>query len=318
MNSRILVLDSFRGLAAVSVMLFHFTFLYNSIYNNLSIDFTFKYGFYGVQLFFMISGFVIFMSLNKVTSIKDFFYKRFIRLYPTYWICLIMTTLFIVLFPLHLYSVTLKQFLGNLTMVQGLLKIDNIDGSYWSLLPELMFYLMMTIIIKFKLHNKIIIFSSFWLALMFFSIIKPSLLDVLLNLRFGSFFIAGIMFYRIYNKLSSYKEHLIILLTQLFVFLIFNQLELSFVFLLFTILFYLFVYHKLDFFHNKILSYLGAISYPLYLIHQTVGITILNYMLTIGINSYLSLFFVIVLVFLLAIIIYEFFEKPILKLILKK
>jgi peptidoglycan/LPS O-acetylase OafA/YrhL len=156
MNSRILVLDSFRGLAAVSVMLFHFTFLYNSIYNNLSIDFTFKYGFYGVQLFFMISGFVIFMSLNKVTSIKDFFYKRFIRLYPTYWICLIMTTLFIVLFPLHLYSVTLKQFLGNLTMVQGLLKIDNIDGSYWSLLPELMFYLMMTIIIKFKLHNKII------------------------------------------------------------------------------------------------------------------------------------------------------------------
>lgn len=75
---RIKSLDSLRGLAPVAVAIFHYTTQYAIIFNNEITTqlLDFKYGHYGVQLFFIISGFVIFMMLNKISTslefIKDF------------------------------------------------------------------------------------------------------------------------------------------------------------------------------------------------------------------------------------------------------
>lgn len=158
MQNRISVLDSFLGIAATAVMLFHYTSFYSENFEFLNIpDFLkFHYGQYGVHLFFMISGFVIFMTVSKVSSPAIFLYKRFIKLYPTYWICLLISTIFIGIFPFKQFSISFNQILGNFTMFQGLIGINNIDGSYWSLLPELLFYLMMAALIVFKLERKIV------------------------------------------------------------------------------------------------------------------------------------------------------------------
>ena len=88
--SRLELLDYGRFLAAISVALFHYTF--NGISNgkiasitlipNL-VEFT-KYGYLGVHLFFMISGYVIFFSARKGAPSK-FAVNRAVRLYPAYW-----------------------------------------------------------------------------------------------------------------------------------------------------------------------------------------------------------------------------------------
>jgi peptidoglycan/LPS O-acetylase OafA/YrhL len=81
--TRLLELDVFRGLAALAVVLFHYTTVYERTYDHHDeMLFDFSLGHYGVQLFFIISGFVIFMTLNRTKSALDFVVSRFSRLYP--------------------------------------------------------------------------------------------------------------------------------------------------------------------------------------------------------------------------------------------
>ena len=71
-ESRLAELDTLRGIAAIMVLLLHFGI--------------FKYGGAGVDLFFIISGFVIFMSIERSRNLKAFWRSRFVRLYPSYWL----------------------------------------------------------------------------------------------------------------------------------------------------------------------------------------------------------------------------------------
>jgi peptidoglycan/LPS O-acetylase OafA/YrhL len=84
-QKRILVLDVFRALAALLVLLSHLDTVH------------FHFGKWGVEFFFTISGFVIFKTLENSKNSTEFLVKRFFRLYPTYWVCLILTTLTIYL-----------------------------------------------------------------------------------------------------------------------------------------------------------------------------------------------------------------------------
>src|SRR5699024_11527568 len=84
--------------AALFVVLYHYTFHYGRRFGHLSSDYSteiFSYGHYGVQLFFIISGFVIFMSVRRGRSAGDFLIKRAFRLYPAYIASIVIT--FIVL-----------------------------------------------------------------------------------------------------------------------------------------------------------------------------------------------------------------------------
>ena len=82
---RIYELDAFRGIAAMAVVLYHYSTRYNEIFDVTSF-LNFSFGWMGVPLFFILSGFVITLSVNRCKSPFEFLYRRFIRLYPTYWI----------------------------------------------------------------------------------------------------------------------------------------------------------------------------------------------------------------------------------------
>src|SRR5258706_4991330 len=93
MNSRrIDLLDSFRFLAVMGVLLFHFTFLWKDKcpYGDYFGSF-FRYGYLGVQFFFIISGFVISYTLEGTDSLSSFWKNRFIRLFPPLLACTIIT-----------------------------------------------------------------------------------------------------------------------------------------------------------------------------------------------------------------------------------
>jgi peptidoglycan/LPS O-acetylase OafA/YrhL len=187
--NRILELESLRGIAALSVLYYHYTYFFRPYMKyEFSSTWDFKYGHHGVELFFMISGFVIFMSLDRVNNVKEFLHKRFVRLYPTYWICLLITLVVLFFNNTHEFNFTINEKALNILMFQGLFNIKNVDGSYWTLLPELLFYVSMIVLWKFKLTKKIVLVSVVWLILMYVALLRPSVIDILLNLKIWCFF----------------------------------------------------------------------------------------------------------------------------------
>ena len=149
-KGRIYELDALRGIAVLAVILFHYTFKYNEEYNQIGLEnsFNFSYGHFGVELFFIISGYVIFMTVDKIKTARQFIWLRFTRLFPVYWTGVVFTFVLVSLIGLPGREITFKAFLFNFTMLQDLFQIPSVDGAYWSLLPELMFYLAMLILIE--------------------------------------------------------------------------------------------------------------------------------------------------------------------------
>lgn len=171
-GGRLDMLDYSRFLAALMVVAYHWG--YNGIRNGKisSID-TYSsfaplasFGYLGVYIFFMISGFVIAKSYQNKTA-KEFALGRFFRLYPAYWVALILTTVVTIFWGyINGLSVYPIQFLANLTMVSGLLGSSYIDGVYWTLEYELLFYFLVFALMAVGLKKYIPYIFTMWSLLL--------------------------------------------------------------------------------------------------------------------------------------------------------
>ncbi|MFP3648673.1 acyltransferase family protein, partial [Paraburkholderia sp. SIMBA_054] len=81
--------------------------------------------------------------LTKIDSVKEFFKRRALRLYPAYIVAVIITFVAVKVYDLKGRGVSLSDAIVNLTMLQGHLLIPHVDGAYWSLTVELTFYIIM-------------------------------------------------------------------------------------------------------------------------------------------------------------------------------
>src|SRR5688572_19413128 len=105
------------------VVLFHITTI-----GRLNPWGAFRVGAAGVDLFFIISGFVISNSINAVSTGSQFVVNRVSRLYPTYWVCVTITFLTAATYALYKgLPVQWKIYVGNMTMFQYYLGIPNLD-----------------------------------------------------------------------------------------------------------------------------------------------------------------------------------------------
>lgn len=133
---RLELLDGGRFVAACAVVMFHYFF--NGIANHKItslhhipevINFA-KYGYLGVEFFFMISGYVIFFSaMNR--SASEFAVSRAVRLYPAFWVALLFTTTIAYFWADTMMRVRISQVLANATMVPTLFGYPYVDGVYW-------------------------------------------------------------------------------------------------------------------------------------------------------------------------------------------
>ncbi|MBE7370833.1 acyltransferase family protein [Dermacoccus barathri] len=139
-------LDGLRGIAVLLVVITHYTMVFDVVFpNHESSPVQFSAGSLGVQLFFMISGYVIFMTAERRRSPKSFALARAVRLYPTYWAALAITV------PLsYLYlppRPSALQIVANFSMLQNFLLVRDIDGAYWSLAREIVFYVLIALLL---------------------------------------------------------------------------------------------------------------------------------------------------------------------------
>ncbi len=129
-RGRLVEVDALRGLAAIAVVLYHFTTRFGEIYrDNPSASASFPEGYYGVNLFFIISGFVIFMTLERTKQPMDFVVSRFSRLFPAYWFAIFLTFSITHLLGLPGKLVSIDSALANMIMVHGLFWVPAVLGT---------------------------------------------------------------------------------------------------------------------------------------------------------------------------------------------
>lgn len=201
-RQRISELDALRFLAAISVVFYHLIFghiqfaesksaLWLALFNSS------RFGYIGVDLFFIISGFVILMTATKRSAV-GFAVHRAIRLYPTFWIAVAITTTIVwCTRPSAAPLIDLRMFLANLTMLPGYMGHEYIDGVYWTLAIEIKFYFLVFVLMLFGQVRHAEYWAYFWLLLL--AMVEFGLgvigLQSLIIAPFGASFAGGALLY---------------------------------------------------------------------------------------------------------------------------
>jgi len=321
-------LDALRGMAALFVVLFHYAGL-----AKIDLPF-FKLGVTGVDLFFLISGYVIFLTLNKITKAKEFIITRFLRLFPTY--LLIMTVTLLVIYFLSFPSFpSVKVIAGNATMLQPFCFVPYIDDVYWTLTVELEFYILMLVLFQLGMLDKIewvglvliIIFLGYhYIGYTFFRAsriyISPRAFIPVIS-HFQLFF-AGIIFYKIKKIGNSMFRTFLILCCFAISLYLFKDSGKSHFFLdvwqytailaFYFVVFFMFAYRRIAFIAAKPLIFLGAISYCLYLIHGKAGLLLHPFLSgTLHTGPASTVFLLLIIMIFISYMVTFNFERPLIK-----
>ncbi|WP_407567013.1 acyltransferase family protein [Polymorphospora sp. A560] len=201
-KGRLASLDGLRFVAALMVVLFHFVATGRDAWGEDPrplfpvLHLIASYGWLGVELFFVISGFVICMSAWG-RSLGDFFVSRASRLYPAYWLAVIVTTVALRLFESPEPVPSIRAALLNLTMLQDAVRAPRVDGVYWTLWIELCFYLLFALVVWRGLtYRRVVAFCLLWTVASVFALYADNpVVNLFLNPRYSSYFIGGVAIY---------------------------------------------------------------------------------------------------------------------------
>lgn len=285
--------------------------------------------YYGVGLFFILSGYVIPLSLNNTTP-KNYLIRRLFRIYPA----LIVSSIFLVALllianhfigaPAHRSLLNFKTLFGNLSLTRDFFKTAFIDNVTWSLEIELHFYLLFFLYFYKGIEKKI---NTFLLTILSLFILSRLLIPVSknysnlvdLNICYLSFMFVGTALYytlakqwRLISGISCAASLLIInyllLVNNLANGAAGESIFINHCYALFTFLFLLLLNPWLK--YSRLLNSIAEISYPLYLLHGFTGYTLyfICFHLTENIIASALLSFAIVII--LAIIVHRRIEQP--------
>nr|WP_086604858.1 acyltransferase [Streptomyces swartbergensis] len=160
----------------------------------------FAYGCLGVQVFFVISGFVICMS-GWGRPLKSFFASRASRLLPAYWVAVVLVTAVFALPMVAYKAVSPSDALVNLTMLQMPLGVDRVLGVCWTLWAEVRFYALFALCVVLPRANRrrVIMFCAGWmLAAVIAANAHMPLLDIVVMPEYAPFFIGGVGLYLVH------------------------------------------------------------------------------------------------------------------------
>ncbi|MGA6155430.1 acyltransferase family protein [Stenotrophomonas sp. NPDC087984] len=334
---RLRALDGLRLLAALMVAAYHYGGRDGEIAQAWgsspraqfpTLSSTFAYGCLGVQIFFVISGFVICMS-GWGRPLRSFFASRVSRLYPAYWVAIILVTAVFALPWVTYKAVSPSDALVNLTMLQQPLGVDRVLGVCWTLWAELRFYALFAlfVVLPGATRHRVVLFCAVWtLGSAFAEAANLPLLDVVLMPEYSSYFIGGMGIYLLHrfghDALSwgiigisfligqhyairdlwhpanidafSYRSAAVIIGVVAFGYVAVTLIALG----------------KLNWANWRWLTVAGALTYPFYLVHEHLGwvvVWVLHQKL--GIPSYGTFALTVLVMLGLAWLLYRFVEQ---------
>ncbi len=327
-HRRILELDALRALAAINLVLFHFTHVYSVKFGYSSpLGFEWPYGAYGVEMFFILSGFVNSMSLLRRGKPVDFVAARMIRIIPVFMMVIIANVWILQLAPMGEH-VSTAQFLANMTLLPKVLGYECLDPVMWTLQVEMMFYLTLVTLFKIGALRRYFLGWGTLLALSY--IVCPTLdslastyqhagwfsaassLRRLMLLDFVPLFTIGFLLYMIKTDTGKRWQNIAGILVAAFVFHSIdhgkhNPLATALIIGLVT----LSAYGKLPVLRLKPLVFISTISYPIYLCHNNLGCALIHRFDLMGVPPRLCFVIAVVFSIALAIVVTNRIEQPI-------
>ena len=156
-QQRLQFLDAVRGIAAFTVAVQHTVEAVSPSFLKWSHE-VFRPGEWGVILFFVSSGFIIPVSLDRYRSVGRFWVGRFFRLYPLYWAVMAGA---LVLFAFDRFGLPEDYKLhwvratgANITMAQEFIGQPHVLGQAWTLSYELVFYFLVSLLFLVRLDKR--------------------------------------------------------------------------------------------------------------------------------------------------------------------
>lgn len=327
-GERIAGLDLLRLLAALAVVVFHYGYagaargtLATAVPEVASLA---KYGFLGVDLFFIISGFVI-AAASQGRTWRHFAVARTLRLYPGFVICMTLTAIVAVVFGTRGGDVTLAQWLANLTMFAPAFGQPFMDGAYWSIVVELVFYGWVCALIALGiLERKLLTILAIWLAIAALNevFIQSRGTRIVLCTEYAGLFASGILIQRLRAGERSLLAWGLLGLAfslgalhafeiqRLFARLYADDIDLQLLWVLHLGLYVLFLaglWVSSWVATTPTVLTLGALTYPLYLLHQHVGYVLIDAVAPV-IGAWTALAFVTGVVLMLAFAVQRWLE----------
>ena len=299
---RINYLDGHRGLAILLVIFYHAYSRWADImpYQDSLADFPlFQFGFLGVQLFFLLSGYVILMTLEKCSTVKGFIYQRWLRLFPGMFICsmvIFFSSGFFVERPLG--EPQISSMIPGLTFIEPYflskltgINFQSLEGTFWSLYVEFKFYLIAALL-YFIIGSKKLVVALFtcllsWFILSLLTQYTDNILLTythsvfhLLSFEYFGWFSAGAAFYLankdddnnwfIIGMFISVISSIILAVQAESLVLFIAIMSLS---LFFAISLKVRTLQKL--LSHRFLLFMGFVSYPLYLLHENMMVSLI-------------------------------------------
>lgn len=313
------IIEVLRGLAALAVTWFHLTNGNPNFLNDGWIKSSGHYGWLGVEVFFVLSGFIIPYSLWRSNfrlrfDWKKFFLKRAIRLYPAYLISILLIILLWYASSLapnfqgEKPNITLTNILLHIGFLNGIFNESWLSPVFWTLGIEFQYYLFIIFIYPLLTNSKLIIKM---VALLVLCILPFIFSQGNLIFSWLLLFNFGIIAFQITAKkitLSQYLSALFVLIILSF----FNRgILLTSIGFITSIAIVFIQIPKIIIF-----SFLGEISYSLYLLHVPIGGRVINLSSRIGQGLHikiLSLIFALGISVLCAYLMYKYVEKPVQK-----
>jgi len=302
-------IDLLRGIAVSVVIFYHFSVILG-LTDAPIFQYIYALGLLGVPLFFIISGYLIYRSIDYSISSKGtkvglmhYAYHRLFRILPAYYfnfaIVLIMATF--VISVDYLYSLGfVRQIIAHLTFLSFFMYRDSglgINGAYWTLSIEMLWYIVAPLFFIYIKKDRYLVLL-FILSFLYLTGIDFSLYDSIFNLDKQAsdylpllfyisfqlpgqliYFIAGIFIYKHFNtqrSLSLSAQYILSILSISFFVYVSNQnyFQTSFAirnfFILFTVVVLFILMHQSKLKWMRGLEWIGKISYSLYLWHMPI------------------------------------------------
>lgn len=291
------------------------------------------YGAIGVHVFFLISGFVILMSAWG-RDLPDFIASRVGRLFPAFWFAVLATSLVVLLLapdgPAGKSDLGFKDALSNLSMVHPSMGTPHVDGVYWTLWAELKFYVIVAVLLHFGLtRGRVLALAVLWPLLgQLADLSGSSLLVQILMPSYAPLFAIGMMLYLIHREGPSTVTVLVMAMNWTFVLQLSDDayrstivdnsvwdvsgsviagiitLAMALILLLTSEP----VRRRTDW---RWLTTLGALTYPLYLLHERIGWWLISvFDGRFALPTYVTLAIVVTAMCLAAAAVYRWIEKP--------
>ena len=331
-GGRVYLLDLLRIVAVVMVALFHFGYrgAIDQGYQQVAfpeLAWLGRYGFFGVELFFIISGYVIVYSVHGRT-LTEFAVARMVRLYPTFWLCCLLTTAVVLIGDQPKLKVGAFDWLMNLPILTaGKAGTSFVDSAYWSLAIEIQFYVVVALIHRFArdLVPGLLVWALLSIPIIAIEIATGRSLPFP-GASFVGFFALGAAIYFIRQRGAALLPLLLLAAGGLSALGKTYLLQvgandkydaglslpicLALVLLSAVAVYWTTGVDVRSRLVRKALMFGGGLTYPFYLLHQNIGYTGIN-MLTPGIGRWAALGLSLTAILVLSILVYQWFDLPV-------